>query len=207
MNASSPPARAWIRLPSGKHLDLINPDPLAWDDKDLVLRISRTYRWGGESKWSQPLSVAQHSLTVLALRRLWSPVPLNVPEARLELLHDAEEAFLGVDMISPVKAVLGAPFQTLSERLMSAIATRYALPNWSELAYLEHKRADTVAAAAEAVHCVGWTVDEVRDVLGIAQPVLFDDPLVPMYDCEPWEPWPADVAAERFMLELDALRR
>lgn len=39
--------RAWIRLPSGGRLDLINPDPQAWTDTDLAIRLSRTYRWGG----------------------------------------------------------------------------------------------------------------------------------------------------------------
>lgn len=65
-------ARAWVRLPSGRRLDLINPDPGAWLDSDLALRLARTYRWGGESSWPLPLSVAQHSLLVLTLRRQWS---------------------------------------------------------------------------------------------------------------------------------------
>ncbi len=92
--------RAWIRLPSGRHLDLVNPQPDAWLDCDLAARLSRTYRWGGESTWPVPLSVAQHSLSVLALRRAWAPSPLSPGEALLELLHDAEEGFLG-DCIRP----------------------------------------------------------------------------------------------------------
>ena len=61
--------RAWVRLPSGKRLDLLNPTPFDWEDKDLALGLARTYRWGGHSAWPLPLSVAQHSLLVLALHR------------------------------------------------------------------------------------------------------------------------------------------
>ena len=39
------PERAWILLPSGKQLDLLDPDPWAWTDDDLAIGLSRTYRW------------------------------------------------------------------------------------------------------------------------------------------------------------------
>ena len=54
--------RAWVRMPSGKRLDLLNPTPFDWDDSDLALGLARTYRWGGHSAWPLPLSVAQHSI-------------------------------------------------------------------------------------------------------------------------------------------------
>ena len=197
--------RAWIRLPSGQHLDLINPAPHAWTDADLAVRISRTFRWGGESAYQHPLSVAQHSLTVLALRREWSNTPLTVAEQLHELLHDAEEAFLGFDCISPLKAVLGKAFADVSDRLMSAIEKRYNLPEWTPEIYAVHKKADVTAAATEAVHCAGWTPDEVRKILNIKHPILAVDPLARIYDCEPWTPWPSDVAATRFLKELTLL--
>lgn len=199
-------ARAWVRLPSGRRLDLINPDPGAWLDSDLALRLARTYRWGGESLWPLPLSVAQHSLLVLALRRQWSDTPLPASDALLELLHDAEEGFLGFDCISPLKDVLGLSFRAVSSRLMAAVSERYELRAWSPAAHAVHKRADSVAAASEAVHCIGWPAHEVRDVLGIVHPVLDVDPLAEIYGCRPWEPWAADVAAERFLDALYALQ-
>ncbi len=199
-------ARAWVRLTSGRRLDLINPDPGAWLDSDLALRLARTYRWGGESSWPLPLSVAQHSLLVLALRRLLSDTPLPASDALLELLHDAEEGFLGFDCISPLKDVLGLSFRAVSSRLMAAVSERYELRAWSPAAHAVHKRADSVAAASEAVHCIGWAAHEVRDVLGIVHPVLDVDPLAEIYGCRPWEPWAADVAAERFLDALESLR-
>lgn len=198
--------RAWVRLPSGRRLDLINPDPTEWLDSDLALRLARTYRWGGESMWPLPLSVAQHSLLVLALRRQWSDAPLSPADALLELLHDAEEGFLGFDCISPLKDVLGLSFRAVSSRLMSAVFERYELQTWTPDAHVAHKRADSVAAASEAVHCIGWPGHEVRSVLGIVHPFLDTDPLAEIYGCRPWEPWAADVAAERFLEALHALR-
>lgn len=72
--------RAWMRLPSGQRFDLLNPDPMAWNHTDLSIRLSRTYRWGGKSCWPLPLSVAQHSLLVLQLRRERSRQHLHVPD-------------------------------------------------------------------------------------------------------------------------------
>ncbi|MGM3412911.1 phosphohydrolase [Ralstonia holmesii] len=197
--------RAWIRLPSGGRLDLINPDPQAWTDTDLAIRLSRTYRWGGESSWTHPLSVAQHSLTVLALRRQMTAETLDIDASLLELLHDAEEGFLGFDCISPLKAVLGDPFRAVGDRLTRAIFARYSLVPWSGEAYPLHKRADAIAAASEALRCAGWTLAEIRNELGITHPILSVDPLASIYDCAPWEPWPAELAAERFHAELAAL--
>lgn len=201
--------RAWIRLPSGAALDLINPSPDAWTDEDLALRLARTYRWGGESVWPWPLSVAQHSLLVLALRRRWAEEagdPLSTALQRAELLHDAEEGFLGFDCISPLKRVLGEPFRIVGDRLMAAIAVRYRLPAWTPDTHATHKRADSIAAATEAVRCTGWSEREVREVLGITHPVLDADPLHAAYGGTPWEPWPADIAAGRFLEALRTLK-
>ncbi len=198
--------RAWIRLPSGAALDLINPSPDAWTDQDLALRLARTYRWGGESIWPWPLSVAQHSLLVLALRRQWAEEagePLSPDAQRAELLHDAEEGFLGFDCISPLKRVLGEPFRIVGDRLMQTIAVRYRLPAWTPDTRALHKLADSIAAATEAVRCTGWSEREVREVLGITHPALAEDPLQALYGGTAWEPWASDVAAARF---LDALR-
>jgi 5'-deoxynucleotidase YfbR-like HD superfamily hydrolase len=100
-------------------------------------------RWSGASKWEHPLSVAQHSLTVLAIRE--AEGPLTPGEARPELLHDVPEFMLGLDCITPLKAQLGKPFRDLEARLQRAIDTRYQLPQWTPEAYAIHKRADRLA--------------------------------------------------------------
>ena len=197
--------RAWVRLPSGRRLDLISPTPFDWTDADLAIGLSRTFRWGGHSIWpGAPLSVAQHSLAVLALRRQRSRQALSQAEARRELLHDAEEGLLGFDCISPLKPFLGAGFADLQSRLQAVVALRYALPSWTPEAKRLHKTCDVALAAAEAVHVAGWTRAEVRGTLGIRAAVLETDPLA-MPGEAPWRPWAPEVAAERFLAALHEL--
>ena len=206
----APEPRAWVRMPSGKRLDLLNPTPFDWDDADLALGLARTYRWGGHSAWPLPLSVAQHSISVMLLRRALSATPQTplAPSTELrELLHDAEEGLLGFDAVSPLKPFLGEGFAALTRRLEHAVFLRYGLPAWTPAEHAQHKRADRLAAASEAVHVAGWKIEEVRSTLKIRAPVLEQDPLAAVYDCPPWEPWPPLLAAERFLAMLDDTKR
>jgi hypothetical protein len=199
--------RAWVRLPSGKRLYLLNPTPFDWEDEDLAIGLARTYRWGGHSAWPLPLSVAQHSLTVLALSRAASPTGL-APHAELrELLHDADEGLLGFDAISVIKPFLGDGFHALAGRLQDVVFQRYALSYWSDEEKAQHKRIDRVAAASEAVHVAGWSRAEVKQVLKIPFQPLDDDPLLPIYGGTPWQPWTPDLAAERFLKELRRIQQ
>ncbi|WP_036168125.1 hypothetical protein [Massilia sp. 9096] len=203
----APELRAWVRMPSGKRLDLLDPTPFDWDDADLALGLARTYRWGGHSAWPLPLSVAQHSIAVMLLRRAAAPAPLDPIVELRELLHDAEEGLLGFDAVSPIKPFLGKGFAALTRRLEQVVFLRYGLPAWTPAEHAAHKRADRLAAASEAVHVVGWKVDEVRSTLKIRSAVLERDPLAALYDCTPWEPWPPLLAAERFLAMLEATKR
>ena len=128
------PDRAWVRLESGRRLNLLQPDPHGWTDRDLAIGLSRTYRWGGHSCWELPLSVAQHSLLVLVLRQKMAPFdPLTRRDALRELLHDADEGMLSFDPISPLKPSLGADYDSLVARLRAAccaaIKVRTVLPH------------------------------------------------------------------------------
>lgn len=194
--------RAWVRQPSGRRLDLINPTPFDWDDRDLAIGLARTYRWGGHSIWPRPMSVAQHSILVLMLRRRASPVPLDRETAMRELVHDAEEGLVGFDPITSLKPVLGEAFAALMDRLTRAVFTRYGVPWWTAEEKQKHKVADRLAAASEAIHVAGWSAEEVRSVLGIKIKPLVDDPLIKLYGGTPWEPWPASVSADRFLALL-----
>lgn len=206
MSTPPRPPRAWVRLPSGRRLDLLAPTPFDWTDEDLAIGLARTYRWGGHSIWpGAPLSVAQHSLTVLVLRRAAAPTGLTARARLRELLHDADEGLINFDCISPLKPFLGPAFAELQARLADAIAARYALPAWTAAEKRAHKAADTAAAASEAVFVAGWTRREVREALGIRAPVREQDPLAARYGTEPWKPWQPDAAAERFLAELRAL--
>jgi 5'-deoxynucleotidase YfbR-like HD superfamily hydrolase len=200
------PARAWVLLPSRRRLNLLAPDPDAWTDADLAIGLSRTYRWAGYSAWEYPLSVAQHSLAVLALRRQAAGHVLTAGEARRELLHDATEALVGgYDPITPIKPHLGDGYRNLVTLHQAAVNARYALSAWDDQSYREHKLADHLAAASEALHVVGWSHRELREDLEIATEPLDRDPLAPVRGFAPWEPWPATFAAERFFEALQVL--
>ena len=133
---------------------------------------------------------------------------ISDPAAELrELLHDADEGLLGFDCISVVKPFLGEAFRALTIDLQRAVAIRYRIGGFDAASLKAHKRADRIAAASEAVHVVGWTRDEVRHTLRIPFEPLAADPLAPVYGGKAWEPWPPNVAAERFLAELQALCR
>jgi hypothetical protein len=191
-------------LKSGGRLDLLDPKPDAWTDEDLAIGLSRTYRWGGYSAWDLPLSVAQHSLAVLALRE--GDGKLTPCEALRELLHDATEALLGgFDPIMPLKPHLGEGFARLDRRLQRAVDRRYGLPPWTDESYALHKRADRQAAANEAYHVVGWSRDDIRSSLQITLDPLDDDPLPLPPGMSPWEPWPPKLASAAFLQRLGEL--
>ncbi|HJQ59954.1 MAG TPA: phosphohydrolase [Vineibacter sp.] len=204
-SASDAP-RAWVRLASGRRIDLLNPSPLDFEDQDIAIGLSRTPRWGGHSIWEWPLSVAQHSILVLELAAAKKSTGMSDRLRLAVLLHDASEGLMAFDPISPVKPFLGPGYRALDTRLQAAIHVRYGLPtslpaDWTALI----KEADRASAAAEARHVAGWTVTEIRQALGITARPPAEDPLVPRYGGTPWEPWPARLAAQRFQAALDAL--
>ena len=204
--SSNPTPRAFVLLQSGRRLDLLTPDPDCWTNEDLAIGLSRTYRWAGHSAWELPLSVAQHSLTVLALRE--AVETLSPSEALRDLLHDATEALMGgFDCIAPLKPHLGSGFRSLDERLQAAVNQRYRLPPWTEEDYARHKHADRLAAACEAYHVVGWSRSDIRGTLEIPLIPLDHDPLTPPPGLRPWQPWPPTIAQDIFFKKLTELQR
>ena len=195
--------RPIVLLPSGSIIDLAAPLASSWTDADLAIGLARTYRWGGHSAWKRPLSVAQHSLTVLAIRE--HDAKLDPRLALYELLHDAEEGLIGFDCIAPLKAFLGEPFRQLCGRLTCAVEERYKLPTLSPREWQRHKTADRIAAASEALHVVRWSAEQVKATLAIEQTPLVRDPL--MYDADrgdyvAWEPWTSEYAAQQWLARL-----
>ena len=195
--------RAWILLPSGRRLDLLDPQPDAWTDEDLAIGLSRTYRWAGYSKWDLPLSVAQHSLAVLAMRE--ASGRLTAREALREITHDGTEALWGFDLLFPLKSQLSPQFERVDRRLQAAVDQRYQLPAWTEETYAQHKHADRLAAASEAYHVVGWSLADMRESLGITLDPLDADPLTLPSGMQPWEPWPPKLAKTLFLQRLTEL--
>ncbi|WP_264603564.1 HD family hydrolase [Rhodobium gokarnense] len=202
--AGAPP-RAWQRMLSGRRLDLLDPSPLDVEIEDIAQGIARVARWNGQTVGAHAYSVAQHSLLVEAIAGRME-AGLSASDRLAVLLHDAPEYVIG-DMISPFKAVIGGDYKVVEARLHGAIHLRFGLPAKLPGALTKlTKRADIVAAYFEATLLAGFEEAEAAKYFGRPN----GHPL----DSDPsWrallEPWPADLAQQRFLerfFAIDAAR-
>jgi len=165
--------RAWQRMLSGRRLDLLDPTPMDIEIEDIAHGLAFVARWNGQTRGDYAYSVAEHSLLVLALfDRMY---PKAKREARLmALLHDAPEYVIG-DMISPVKAAIGAEYGALDDRLMAAIHIRFGLPAKTPVAVKRQiKAADKVSAWMEAVQIAGFSESEADKLFGRVDRGIFE---------------------------------
>ncbi|WP_375464352.1 hydrolase [uncultured Methylobacterium sp.] len=143
---------------SGRRLDLLDPSPLDIEIADIAHGLARVARWNGQTSGPHVFSVAQHALLVEAVGRHLAPGCTAAQGLEL-LLHDAPEYVVG-DMISPLKAAIGDGYKGVERRLMAAIRLRFGLdaptPAFARLV----KRADRIAAHAEAVRLAGFSAGE-----------------------------------------------
>lgn len=159
--------RAWQRMLSGRRLDLLDPTPLDIEIEDIAHGLSFVARWNGQTHGDFPYSVAEHSLLV---EQIYSQFYKN-PEKKwclAALLHDAPEYVIG-DMISPVKSAIGSDYQSLENRLSSAINLRFGLPTkLPENIKKQIKKADKISAWIEATQIAGFSEDEANKLIGPA---------------------------------------
>lgn len=151
--------RAWQRMLSGRRLDLLDPTPVDIELEDIAHGLAFVARWNGQTRGDWPYSVAEHSLLVEELfARLDPAAP---PRWRMAaLLHDGPEYVIG-DMISPVKAAVGADYGALDARLAAAIHIRFGLPaQIPAKVKAAIKRADRISAWMEATQIAGFTLSE-----------------------------------------------
>ena len=163
--------RAWQRMLSGRRLDLLDPTPMDIEIEDIAHGLAFVARWNGQTAGDFPYSVAEHSLLVEELFARMNPG--IAPRWRLAaLLHDAPEYVLG-DMISPVKAAIGAGYGALDERLTAAVHLRFGLPAVLPAPIKKAiKAADTVSARLEAEQIAGFSLGEANQIFGKPDPVL-----------------------------------
>lgn len=163
--------RAWQRMLSGRRLDLLDPTPMDIEIEDIAHGLAFVARWNGQTAGDYPYSVAEHSLLVEELFARMNPG--IAPRWRLAaLLHDAPEYVLG-DMISPVKAAIGAGYGALDERLTAAVHLRFGLPAVLPAPIKKAiKAADTVSARLEAEQIAGFSLGEANQIFGKPDPVL-----------------------------------
>ena len=157
--------RAWQRMLSGRRLDLLDPTPLDIEIEDIAHGLSFVARWNGQTNGDFPYSVAEHSLLV---EKIFSE-SFKKSEKKwclAALLHDAPEYVIG-DMISPVKSTIGIGYQSLENRLTSAINLRFGLPTKiPDNIKKQIKKADKISAWIEAIQIAGFTKDEADKFFG-----------------------------------------
>ncbi|WP_133485191.1 HD domain-containing protein [Aliiroseovarius marinus] len=163
--------RAWQRMLSGRRLDLLDPTPVDIEIEDIAHGLAFVARWNGQTFGDFPYSVAEHSLLVEALYTRMNPkAPVKWQLAAL--LHDAPEYVIG-DMISPVKASVGAGYGELDDRLTAAIHIRFGLPAKIPVAVKKAiKRADRISAFLEATQIAGFSVEEAGKFFGVPDPTI-----------------------------------
>ena len=157
--------RAWQRMLSGRRLDLLDPTPMDIEVEDIAHGLAFVARWNGQTKGDWPYSVAEHSLLVETLFARANP-GIAARWQLAALLHDAPEYVIG-DMISPVKAAIGAAYGELDLRLTAAVHLRFGLPAQLPGAIKTAiKSADKISAWLEAVQIAGFTEAEADKLFG-----------------------------------------
>ena len=157
--------RAWQRMLSGRRLDLLDPTPMDIEVEDIAHGLAFVARWNGQTRGDWPYSVAEHSLLVEEIFGRQNP-GLPVKWRLAALLHDAPEYVIG-DMISPVKAAVGAGYGELDARLAAAVHLRFGLPATLPAPVKKAiKAADRLSAWAEAVQIAGFSEGEADRFFG-----------------------------------------
>lgn len=125
---------SWLLTHSGKHFDLIDPQPDMIDVVDIVKGLARESRFAGQTRYYY--TVAQHS--VMASQ-------IVAPEFAMEaLMHDASEAYIK-DIPRPLKQLL-PEYRMIEARVQGAICDRFGLPPIQSAAVTE---ADIIMLATE----------------------------------------------------------
>lgn len=118
---------ATIITRSGLYFDFANPTVDMIHLEDIAWGLARTCRFGGQMRGDTPIySVAQHS--VLVSRVLWDVREMVAHDwegAKIGLLHDAAEAYIG-DMVGPLKRLL-PQFKEIELRIEAVIAQRFSI--------------------------------------------------------------------------------
>ncbi len=189
--------RAWQRMLSGRRLDLLDPTPMDIEVEDIAHGLAFVARWNGQTHGDWPYSVAEHSLLV---EQIFTHQNAGIaPRWQLAaLLHDAPEYVIG-DMISPVKAAIGAQYGELDARLTAAVHLRFGLPAQLPVAIKKAiKAADKISAWAEAVQIAGFSEAEADKLFGRPESALMRGLVIKLQP-------PAQVRAAFIMRHADLL--
>ena len=178
----------WIQTQRGRSVDLLNPTKEDIDPNELACLLSRLNRFGGHTRFDlPPYTVAQHSVFVM----LQLPEDSDPRLLLAALLHDAHEAYLGIDMSRPLKGLLNSHWLKHIERTWDrAVAARFGF-DVDLFCRHEVKHADCVALATEK-----------RDLMAPCSRQWAELPEPSEQQIQPYSP---DYAAANFLTHLNYL--
>lgn len=134
----------YVEVPSGRFVNMKDPDPATITLYDIAHKLAQTNRYGGSAK--HPYNVAQHAVFVSErLRRKGYGPEIQL----LGLHHDDPEAFL-CDIPRPWKALLNPTYKKMTLIFEAAIWEALNLPLMSDEAHRIIKQADNFALLVEA---------------------------------------------------------
>lgn len=137
-----------IQTISGRHVDVMNPDPDTIILDDIVHAISNLCRYGGHIPHFY--SVAEHSTYVAKWLHAQDATP---DEIITGLLHDAAEAYIG-DIVRPLKEHpdFGNTAKNAEERILTIVHAKYGGT---------YPHADIIHQADQAIY--HWEVANIRN--------------------------------------------
>jgi len=139
---------SFLLTESGRHLDVIAPNPADIELTDIAAGLARELRFNGLTRVGY--SVAQHS--VMCFEHAKSMLGRQATDRILKfvLLHDASEAFLG-DIVQPLKAYL-PDYQDIENTWMDAIHRRFKLDKHNVIDKGLVKQSDQYCFAVEVAY-------------------------------------------------------
>lgn len=143
----------WMLTATGAQLDLrfLRDDAISL--LDIAHHLSQINRFTGAC--SRPMSVAEHSLLVLAIVEDVLPAA-DAAVLMAALMHDAHEAYTA-DLSSPMKQVIGEAWRCEEDRIQRAVLARFGLLEASTNASKLIHWADMTALVTERKHLMPHT--------------------------------------------------
>lgn len=124
---------AIIKTYSGTLVNLMEPETMPIDIRDIAHALSMTCRYGGHAQ--KFYSVAEHCVLLARLAK-YDHQPLILQKCLL--MHDAAEAYVG-DIVNPLKQHL-PHYKVIEDRILKQIFIRYNLQkDWDQLPNLRLK--------------------------------------------------------------------
>ena len=170
---------SWFTTSSGQQFFPWRPEPAKISLADVAHTLSQINRWGGHTR--KPYSVAQHSVLVAGFLLTEGA---SRETARAGLLHDSTEAYMGGDIVSPIKRNVAA-LMDLESGIADAITTRFGLLRGA----LEQpliKRADLIVLAWEYRELMPLTTMDTTGKAIVPEPMYSMMPFAPLDKIEPW---------------------